>query len=126
MRLKINSKLIHWITTLAILMSALAPAISQAVALNDISRSLESEICSVAGVKLIHVGAINDQSNDHQSSTEHCPYCVLQANFLPLFNTNLNFSLGQDQDLFPHIYYQSPKPLPSWLILPSRAPPQIS
>ncbi len=126
MKMRRNSKLIHWIAIFAIFMSALAPSISQALAFKDSNKSFVTELCSVASTKLIHVVVIDDQSNDHLFSTEHCPYCLVQSDFLPTLNTDLNFSLSQNNQLFPHLYYQSPKPLFTWLTLPSRAPPSNS
>ena len=124
MKFRTNSKLIHWIAILGILMSALAPSISQAIAFKDSNKSFDVEICSLTGSKLIHVVVIDDQSNDHQFSAEHCPYCVAQSDFLPTLNTDINFSLSQSNQLFPQLYYQSPKLHFAWLTLPSRAPPQ--
>jgi len=126
MKNKAHSKLVNWIAILAILMSALAPTISQALTFKDSSKSFDVEICSVTGSKLIHIVATDNQSNDHQFFAEHCPYCVIQADYLPTLNTDLNFSLSQSKQLFPQLYYQSPKPLFSWLTLPSRAPPSNS
>jgi len=126
MKLRTNSKLIHWIAILGILMSILSPSISQAIASKDSNKSFDVEICSVTGSKLIHVVTTDDQLNDYQFSAEHCPYCVAQSDFLPTLNTDLNFSLSQSNQLFPQLYYQSPKLLFAWLTLPSRAPPQIS
>jgi len=126
MKLRTNSKLIHWIAILGILMSILSPSISQAIASKDSNKSFDVEICSVTGSKLIHVVTTDDQLNDYQFSAKHCPYCVAQSDFLPAFNTDLNFSLSQSNQLFPQLYYQSPKLLFAWLTLPSRAPPQIS
>jgi len=126
MKLRRNSYLTHWIAIFAIFMSALGPSISQAITFDDSNKSFDVEICSVTGSKLIHVVATDDQSNDHQFSPEHCPYCVVQSDFLPTLNTDLNFSLSQSNHLFPQLYYQSPNPLFAWLTLPSRAPPSNS
>ena len=76
-------------------MSILSPSISQAIAFKDSNKSFDVEICSLTGSKLIHVVVIDDQSNDHQFSAEHCPYCVAQSDFLPTLNTDINFSLSQ-------------------------------
>ncbi|MEI7427200.1 MAG: DUF2946 domain-containing protein [Betaproteobacteria bacterium] len=126
MKLRTNSKLIHWIAILGILMSILSPSISHAIVFKDSSKSINLEICSATDTKLIHKVVIDDQLNDYQFSAKHCPYCVAQSDFLPAFNTDLNFSLSQSNQLFPQLYYQSPKLLFAWLTLPSRAPPQIS
>jgi Protein of unknown function (DUF2946) len=126
MKIKAHSSIIHWIAIFAILMSALAPSISQALAINDPSKSFDSEICSVTGSKLIHIVSADDQSKDHQFFAEHCPYCAVQPHYLPPLKSDLNFYLSQGNTFFPQIYYQSPKPLFSWLTLPSRAPPSNS
>jgi Protein of unknown function (DUF2946) len=126
MELKAHSRFIHWIAIFAILMSALAPSISSAFASKDSVKSLDAEICSVSGFKVIHVVSTDSKSDDHHLFTEHCPYCAVQSDYLPPLKTDLHFSLSQGDSFFPEIYYESPKSLLSWLRLPSRAPPSNS
>jgi|GEM_PF-361711 len=125
MRLRINTKLIHWIAVFSILMSALAPTISQAIALKSPSKSFVSEICSVAGLKQIHVVSTDDQSTDASFAQAHCPYCAIQAIFLPALNNDLHFAFRQSHQLI--LQHDDPfsKPLFSWLKLPSQAPPSF-
>jgi uncharacterized protein YigE (DUF2233 family) len=113
--------LIHWIAALAIGMSALAPAVSQAVSLAKHGQGFAVEICSADGNKL----QINIQSEDQAGSAEvqPCPYCVAHSNIPPSFDKNLKFQAPESFALLPQLFYQSPKPLAVWVTPPSAAPP---
>ncbi len=114
-------RLVHWIAALAIAMSALAPAVSQAVSLAKHGQGFAMEICSAEGSKL----QINIQSEDQAGRTEvqPCPYCVAHSGIMPTFNTNLKFQAPESFALLPQLFYQSPKPLAVWVTPPSAAPP---
>ena len=116
-----KNRLIHWIAALAIAMSALAPAVSQAVSLAKHGQGFAMEICSVDGSKL----QINVQSDEQEvaEKAQPCPYCVAQNSITPAFNTNLTFQAPQTLALLPQLFYQSPKPLAVWVTPPSAAPP---
>ncbi|QWE08070.1 DUF2946 domain-containing protein [Polynucleobacter ibericus] len=116
-----KNRLIHWIAAFAIAMSALAPAVSQAVSLAKHGQGFAMEICSVDGSKL----QINVQGEDQEvaEQTQPCPYCVAQNSITPAFNTNLTFQAPQTLALLPALFYQSPKPLAVWVTPPSAAPP---
>ena len=116
-----KNRLIHWIAALAIAMSALAPAVSQAVSLAKHGQGFAMEICSVDGSKL----QINVQSDEQEvaEQSQPCPYCVAQNSITPAFNTNLAFQAPQTLALLPQLFYQSPKPLAVWVTPPSAAPP---
>ena len=116
-----KNRLIHWIAALAIAMSALAPAVSQAVSLAKHGQGFAMEICSAEGSKL----QINIQSEDQAGRTEvqPCPYCVAHSSITPAFNTNLKFQAPESFALLPQLFYQSPKPLAVWVTPPSAAPP---
>ena len=58
-----KNRLIHWIAALAIAMSALAPAVSQAVSLAKHGQGFAMEICAADGTK----SQINIQSEDQAS-----------------------------------------------------------
>jgi Protein of unknown function (DUF2946) len=115
------SRLVHWIAATAIAMSALAPAVSQAVSLAKHGEGFAMEICSVDGSKL----QINVQSDEQEvaEQAQPCPYCVAQNSITPAFNTNLTFQAPQTLALLPQLFYQSPKPLAVWVTPPSAAPP---
>ncbi|MBU3637397.1 DUF2946 domain-containing protein [Polynucleobacter sp. es-MAR-4] len=116
-----KNRLIHWIAALAIAMSALAPAVSQAVSLAKHGQGFAMEICSADGTK----SQINVQGEDQADLVEvqPCPYCIAHAAITPAFNTNLTFQAPQTLALLPQLFYQSPKPLAVWVTPPSAAPP---
>ena len=119
-----KSRLIHWIAALAIAMSALAPAVSQAVSLAKHGQGFAMEICSTDGTK----AQINVQGEDQADRTEvqPCPYCIAHTAITPALNTNLTFQAPQTLALLPQLFYQSPKPLAVWITPPSAAPPSIT
>jgi hypothetical protein len=113
-------RLIHWIVALAIAMSALAPAMSQAVSLAQHGDGFVMEICSANGNKMqLHVQYDEEAAYQMQP----CPYCVAQNSITPVFNTNLKFQTPQTFAFLPQLFYQSPKPLTVWVSPPSAAPP---
>ncbi len=116
-----KNRLIHWIAALAIAMSALAPAVSQAVSLAKHGQGFAMEICAADGTKL----QINIQGEDQtdRAEAQPCPYCIAHTAITPAFNTNLTFQAPQTLALLPQLFYQSPKPLAVWVTPPSAAPP---
>ena len=119
---KRSSHLINWIAVFAILMSALAPGISQAVSLSQHGQGFSMEICSTAGNKLLIQVQIDDGA-ERASSMQSCPYCVAQSAITPAFKTDLTFQAPQTLALLPKQLYQSPQPLSVWVTPPSAAPP---
>lgn len=119
-----KKRIIYWVAALAIAMSALAPAVSQAVSLAKHGQGFAMEICSADGTK----AQINIQDEDQSELVEvkHCPYCVTHSAITPAFNTNLTFQAPQNFALLPQLFYQSPKPLAVWVSPPSAAPPAIT
>ena len=116
-----KNRLVHWIAAIAIAMSALAPAVSQAVSLAKHGQGFAMEICSVEGAKAeINVQADNQELADQ---AQPCPYCLAQNSITPAFNTNLTFAAPNSFALLPKLFYQSPKPLAVWVTPPSAAPP---
>ena len=116
-----KNRLIHWIAVVAIAMSALAPAASQAVSVAKHGQGFSMEICSTSGVKMQI--DVQDDNQDVAQQIQSCPYCVAQSAITPAFNTNLKFEAPQTLALQPQLFYQSPKPLGVWVTPPSAAPP---
>ncbi len=116
-----QNRLIHWIAAAAIAMSALAPAVSQAVSLAKHGQGFAMEICSVNGSKMQI--QVQDDAQEVAEQAQPCPYCVAQNTITPAFNTNLTFQAPQTLALLPALFYQSPKPLAVWVTPPSAAPP---
>ncbi len=116
-----KNRLIHWIAAIAIAMSALAPAVSQAVSLAKHGEGFAMEICSADGNQM----QISVQPDEQEvaEQAQPCPYCLAQNSITPAFNTNLTFQAPQTLALLPALFYQSPKPLAVWVTPPSAAPP---
>jgi hypothetical protein len=116
-----KNRLINWIAALAIAMSALAPAVSQAVSLAKHGQGFAMEICSADGNKM----QISVQSDEQEvaEQAQPCPYCIAHSIITPAFNTNLKFQAPQALALLPQLFYQSPKRLAVWVTPPSAAPP---
>ena len=116
-----KNHLVHWIAAIAIAMSALAPAMSQAISLAKHGQGFAMEICSVDGDKM-QISVQTDEQ-DVAEQVQPCPYCVAQNSITPAFNTNLTFAAPDSFALLPKLFYQSPRPLTVWVTPPSAAPP---
>jgi hypothetical protein len=116
-----KNRFVHWIAALAIAMSALAPAASQAVSVAKHGEGFAMEICSIDGSKMQI--DLQDEGQDGANQVQPCPYCLAHSAITPAFNTNLTFAAPQTYALLPQLFYQSPKPLAVWVTPPSAAPP---
>jgi hypothetical protein len=118
----------HWIAVFAILMSTLAPTVSQAVSLAQNGQGISIEVCTTTSVKMTQVIDVNDVINNDKSTKAngHCPLCVVHGNFVLPLNYELRFAKPVNSNIYPQLFYQSPKPLFSWISLPSRAPPSLT
>lgn len=120
-----------WIACFAILLAALAPSISQAVAnAKQESGSGWAEICSVAGIRFVQVdndGAAAEKSGGKAMQMEHCAFCSTHAGSvgLPPASPVLPLLVASGTAIFPALYYQSPSPLFIWSTAQSRAPPAL-
>lgn len=119
-----------WIACLAILLAALAPSISQAVAnAKQESGSGWAEICSVAGIRFVQVdaGAPDDgKSAGKAMQMEHCAFCSTHAGSVGLPPSPIMpLPVASGTAIFPALYYQSPAPLFIWSTAQSRAPPAL-
>lgn len=119
-----------WIACFAILLAALAPSISQAVAnAKQESGSGWAEICSVAGIRFVQVlqaddGAADETSGGKAMQMEHCAFCSTHAGSVGLPPSPvLPLPVASGTAIFPALYYQSPSPLFIWSTAQSRAPP---
>ena len=125
-------RLAAWIACFAILLAALAPSISQAVAnAKQQSGSGWAEICSVAGIRFVQVvedGTTEDgKSAGKAMQMEHCAFCSTHAGSVGLPPTSpvLPLPVAMGTAIFPALYYQSPAPLFIWSTAQSRAPPAL-
>lgn len=117
---------------LAILFSALAPAISHALE----SRSGPAawvEICTVAGTKMVQLGDGGTQKplkplkSALQHHMENCPYCAAHtgAAGMPPPAT-LTFAVLGGHDVFPALFYTAPSVQFAWIAAAPRGPPAFS
>jgi hypothetical protein len=116
-----KNRFIHWVAAISIAMSALAPAMSQAVSFTKHGQGFAMEICSASGNK----AEVNIQMDDQviADQVQPCPYCLAQNSITPALNTSLTFQAPQNLALLPKLFYQSPKPIAVWVTPPSAAPP---
>ena len=111
----------HWIATASILMSAIAPAVSQALSVAQNGQGFVMEVCSSDGSKTEI--AVLDGAQAESIESNPCPYCQAQATINLVFENQLRFQDPQHFAFFPALFYQSPKPLAVWVTPPSAAPP---
>ena len=127
----ITRRFAAWIACFAILLSALAPSISQAVAhAKQESSSGWVEICSMAGIRFVKAEAGKSgvgQPDGKAMQMEHCAFCSMHAGSVGLPPTSFVLPLPVDigTALQPALYYQSHSPLFVWSTAQSRAPPAL-
>ena len=118
-------KLIHWIAALAILLGALAPAVSQALSVSQSGKGFAVEICSANGGIMTQVIGDNESSAP-STMGDHCPYCVIQPIYLLPAVYVYEFVAPQSYGAISAQGYLAPTFSSSWLTQPSRAPPSQS
>jgi hypothetical protein len=114
----------HWIAVFAVVMSSVAPTVSQAVSLAQHGQGISLEVCTTTGVKMTQIIDISDADESAQASVQ-CPLCVVHGNYALPLNHELSFAKPVNNNIYPQLFYQSPKPLFAWVALPSRAPPSL-
>jgi hypothetical protein len=117
-----------WIACFAILMAALAPSISHAVAASgNKSFSPSSEICTAHGSKSLKAAGKplhNSAPAEHRTHFEHCPFCFTHS---PSFGLppsgEIVIPLATGSPVLPFLFNHSPRPLFAWAAVQPRAPP---
>ena len=117
-----KNRIVHWIAALAVAMSSLAPAASQAISLAQHGQGFAMEICAADGTKS-QISIQSPEQSELTESIQPCPYCIAHKAITPAFNTNLTFQAPQTLALLPQLLYQSPQPPAVWVTPPSAAPP---
>lgn len=117
--------LTSWVAILAILMAALAPSVSHALAAHGSVAWIE--VCSALGSKWVRADAPEREPASGSSGVqalEHCPYCTLQdhAPALPASRSNENLCAAPGLDpLAARI--AAPQTAAVWHRAQPRAPP---
>ena len=122
MRSLASRRLATWIAALAVLLAALAPAISHAMGSSWV------EVCTVQGSKWVPVDDGGDAGQtDPAHALEHCPYCSLQlpALAVPPVTPQLPLVVAPT-DEFPLAFLAAPRTLHAWVSAQPRAPPLVS
>jgi len=116
-----------WIACLAILFNAFVPVVSHALNLAPASAG-KMEVCTAMGIEMLPMalpGEDGAQSPDKLlKSLTHCGYCATHAGTYGLPpQPAAVFAVIGGHDVFPPLYYTSPRPLFPWSLAQSRAPP---
>jgi hypothetical protein len=130
MGISLKRHLAHWIAIIAVLMSSVAPTVSQAVSLAQHGQGISIEICTTTGVKMTQVidasvASVVSDADESAQASGHCPLCVVHGSYVLPLNLELSFAKPVNSNIYPQLFYQSPKPLFAWVALPSRAPPSL-
>lgn len=121
-----HRRLTTWIAALAILLAALAPSLSHALA--SAGRPSWVEICTTQGSRWVPSGE-NDSERAPPSAhvLEHCPYCSLHAPTLdlPPVAHLMHLPLRLSHQV-PLAFLAAPRTLHTWVSAQPRAPPRSS
>jgi hypothetical protein len=128
MSISFRRHLAHWIAIIAVLMSSVAPSVSQAVSLAQHGQGISIEICTTTGVKMTQVidASVASDAGESAEANGDCPLCVVHGSYVLPLNLELSFAKPVNSNIYPQLFYQSPKPLFAWVALPSRAPPALA
>ncbi|MDC8757192.1 DUF2946 domain-containing protein [Janthinobacterium fluminis] len=128
---KITRRFTAWIACFAILLAALAPSISHAIAADD-SSSAWIEICSIAGTRFVQADSDDGQplspaSIEQSLHFDHCPFCSAHGGAPGLPSSPMvTLPVLAGKPVLPPLYYQASRPLFVWASAQSRAPPALS
>lgn len=112
-----------WIAMFAILLGALAPALSHAFSGGGDGKRLV-QVCTVAGMKMVAVDHSSENDEPDIFPAERCPFCSIQLDTaLPPLASGPIILLKRVLERFPPLHYRSPRPLFAWAAAHPRAPP---
>lgn len=121
-------RFVGWMACCAVLLAALAPAVSQALVFASGDSAAWAEICSTAGLKRVQVAQGAEQSEPAapaDAMADHCPYCTLQSHAMapPPVPASIA-SLPPLSFEAPLLFLTAPRTLFAWAAAQPRAPPQ--
>ncbi|GAA4013037.1 DUF2946 domain-containing protein [Actimicrobium antarcticum] len=113
-----------WIACFAILLAALAPSVSHALAATKGSSNLWMEICTTSAKPTGTADGKDSTIPSPATHFEHCPFCLHHADTAgPPPSATFAIQVVRNVPHFPALFYQSPRPLFLWSAAQSRAPP---
>lgn len=121
---RLNRSVTAWIAMFAILMAALAPAISQA-AYRASGDPTWLEICTAYGIERVSAEHAPDPADDSaQRFAKPCVYCSLFAGTLPPLSQPTTVpSVRSSADVIGEFVVHVPRPRLTWAASCARAPP---
>ena len=117
-----------WIAILAILLSALAPTVSHALA-NAEGSVVTMEICTANGYQVVKVSASgNDKApTSSKHGMEHCAYCTTGGSSPAIMGSSpAVLAVVAGRDVYPPLFYAAPHALHVWSSASPRAPPFLA
>ena len=116
-----------WIAIATLLLAALVPTLSHALA--GQTRSDRVEICTAQGMQWVGSAAsgLDGSTPEAVHFLEHCPFCLTPGPVLGLPPTDLSVRLLRGlSDAPPSAFLAAPRRLHAWVSAQPRAPPSIS
>ena len=97
MRILFKRHLAHWIAIIAVLMSSVAPTVSQAVSLAQNGQGISIEVCTTTGVKMTQVidasvASVVSDADESAQASGHCPLCMVHGSYVLPLNLELSFA----------------------------------
>ncbi len=131
-----RQRLLAWIAAFAMLLGALAPAISRAMSAGEGGRYW-LEVCSASGEHWIALsaeeardlldhagGPLQEEGSGKVSALDHCPYCSSHFATADLPPSSLPpFAVPMGPDAKPKLFFVAARPLFAWAAVQPRAPP---
>ena len=115
-----------WVVSIAILLGALAPAITHA--LNSLPGSAFLEVCSAVGSRFgwsVDNEVSLPKSGTPMDQTHHCPFCLLHASTPGMPPATLQgLTLLPLAFHVPELFLAGPRTLNAWASVQARAPPR--
>jgi hypothetical protein len=124
---KFPRELASWIAVLAILMAALAPAISHALGTQGVASW--TEVCTAQGSKWVQgdSDAADGSVPAAEHALEHCPYCSIHSSTIGIPAAPLlDLAAADLAHATPSAFLAAPHTLHAWLSAQPRAPPLVS
>lgn len=116
-----------WIACFAVLLNALAPSVSHAIAFSQ-GVPATWEICRADGTRVTVTGLITAGETDKKPGSakamgEDCAYCQTHAGSFGLPPVMAASLPVQGMPSYPFLFYRAPQPLAAWSVAQPRGPP---
>lgn len=113
---------VTWLLCLAVLLGALMPTLSRALASPNNASAVLAQLCSAGGAARYGIAPADQAPGKQMVVMDDCPYCRVQAD-LPLLPPMAVASAIPLAPQRPALFYRAPAPLYSWVVAHPRGPP---